>query len=197
VAVVGEADVIAVSKSALDAVMAAMPAVREGLDRFSRERLIKNLLQTSPLFVPFTKSQQGELLRRFEGHEIESGVDIIREGERGQGLFLILSGEVDVISHASTPKPVTLAHLRAGDMFGEMSLVTDQPTSATVRATTATTVLFLSREYVERLAEAVPEIQAYFEQMALNRARDNTLRSDKGAVPTEEVDVDLSDVVPI
>ncbi len=197
VAVVGDADVIAVSKTALAAVMAAVPAVREGLDRFSRERLIKNLLQTSPLFVPFTKSQQGELLRRFEGHEIEPGVDIIREGERGQGLFLILSGEVDVVSHADTAQPVKLAHLRAGDMFGEMSLVTDQPTSATVRATTATTVLFLAREYVERLAEAVPEIQAYFEQMALNRARDNTLRADKGSIPIEAIDVDLSDVVPI
>jgi CRP-like cAMP-binding protein len=197
VAVVGEADVIAVSKTALHAVMGVVPAVREGLDRFSRERLIKNLLQTSPLFVPFTKSQQGDLLRRFEGHEIEPGVDIIREGERGQGLFLILSGEVDVVSHADTAKPVALAHLRAGDMFGEMSLVTDQPTSATVRATRATTVLFLAREYVERLAEAVPEIQAYFEQMALSRARDNTLRADQGAVPTEAFDVDLSDVVPI
>jgi CRP-like cAMP-binding protein len=197
VAVVGEADVIQVSKAALQAVMAAVPAVREGLDRFSRERLIKNLLQTSPLFVPFTKSQQGELLRRFEGHEIGPGVDIIREGERGQGLFLILSGEVDVISHATSDTPAHLAHLRAGDMFGEMSLVTDQPTSATVRAMVPTTVLFLAREYVERLAEAVPEVQAYFEQLAMNRARDNSLRSDKGAVPVGEFDVDLSDVIPI
>ena len=197
VAVVGEADIIQVSKTALLAVMAVVPAVREGLERFSRERLIKNLLQTSPLFVPFTKSQQGELLRRFEGHEMEPGVDIIREGERGQGLFLILSGEVDVISHATSSIPVTLAHLRAGDMFGEMALVTDQPTSATVRATVATTVLYLAREYVERLAEAVPEIQAYFEQLALNRARNNTLRSEQGALPTEEFDVDLSDVIPI
>jgi len=171
--------------------------VREALDRFSRERLIKNLLQTSPLFVPFTKSQQGELLRKFEGHELEAGVDIVREGERGQGLFLILSGEVDVISRAASANPVQLARLRAGDMVGEMSLVTDQPTSATVRAATATTVLFLAREYVERLAEAVPEVQAYFEQLALNRARDNTLRSDKGAIPNEEFEVDLSDVVPI
>jgi hypothetical protein len=66
-----------------------------------------------------------------------------------------------------------------------------------VRAATPATVLFLAREYVERLAEAVPEIQAYFEQLALNRARDNTLRSDRGAVPSEEIEVDLSDVVPI
>ena len=120
VAVVGEADVISVSKTALMAVIAAIPSVREALDRFSRERLIKNLLQTSPLFVPFTKSQQGELLRRFEGHEIDAGVDIIREGERGQGLFLILSGEVDVLSQPAGQSPVKLAHLRAGDLFGEM-----------------------------------------------------------------------------
>jgi CRP-like cAMP-binding protein len=197
VAAVGEADVIQVSKGALLHVTASVPSVREALDRFSRERLIKNLLQTSPLFVPFTKSQQGELLRRFEGHEMEGGLDIIREGERGQGLFLILSGEVDVIAHATGPQPAKIARLRAGDLFGEMSLVTDQPTSATVRAATQTTVLFLAREYVERLGEAVPEIQAYFEQLALNRARDNTLRSDKGAVPVDEFEVDLSDVIPI
>ena len=197
VAVVGEADVIEVRKTDLMHVIAGVPSVREALDRFSRERLIKNLLQTSPLFVPFTKSQQGELLRKFEGHELEAGVDIVHEGERGQGLFLILSGEVDVISRSASATPVNLARLRAGDMFGEMSLVTDQPTSATVRAATATTVLFLAREYVERLAEAVPEVQAYFEQLALNRARDNTLRSDKGAIPSEEFEVDLSDVVPI
>jgi CRP-like cAMP-binding protein len=197
VAVVGEADVIQVSKAALLQVMLSVPSVREALDRFSRERLIKNLLQTSPLFVPFTKSQQGELLRHFEGHEMEAGVDIICEGESGKGLFLILSGEVDVITGATGPSPVTLARLRSGDMFGEMSLVTDQPTTATVRAAIPTTVLFLAREYVERLGEAVPEVQAYFEELAMNRARNNTLRMDQGAVPSEGFDVDLSDVIPI
>ena len=195
VAVVGEADVIQVSKAALLQVMLSVPSVREALDRFSRERLIKNLLQTSPVFAPFTKSQQGELLRRFEGHEMDAGVDIISEGEPGKGLFLILSGEVDVIAAAAGASPLKLARLRTGDMFGEMSLVTDQPTTATVRAATQTTVLFLAREYVERLAEAVPEIQAYFEELAMNRARDNSRRRDEGAVPTEAIDVDLSDIV--
>jgi CRP-like cAMP-binding protein len=197
VAVVGAADVIQVSKAALMHVIATVPSVRDGLDRFSRERLIKNVLQTSPLFVPFTKSQQAELLRHFEGHEMDTGVDIIREGERGQGLFLVLSGEVDVIRDAAGAAPVSLARLRAGDVFGEMALVTDQPTTATVRAAVPTTVLFLAREYVERLAKAVPEVEAYFEKLALDRARDNTLRAMQGVVPTEEIEVDLSDVVPI
>jgi CRP-like cAMP-binding protein len=195
--VVGEADVIEVRKSALLQIMLSVPSVRDALDRFSRERLIKNLLQTSPLFAPFTKSQQGELLRHFEGHEMEAGVDIISEGEPGKGLFLVLAGEVDVITGAAGPSPAKLARLRAGDMFGEMSLVTDQPTTATVRAAIPTTVLFLAREYVERLAEAVPEIQAYFEELAMNRARDNTMRREEGALPMEAVDVDLSDIVPV
>jgi CRP-like cAMP-binding protein len=197
VAVVGEADVIEVRKSALLQIMLSVPSVRDALDRFSRERLIKNLLQTSPLFAPFTKSQQGELLRHFEGHEMEAGVDIISEGEPGKGLFLVLAGEVDVITGAAGPSPAKRARLRAGDMFGEMSLVTDQPTTATVRAAIPTTVLFLAREYVERLAEAVPEIQAYFEELAMNRARDNTMRREEGALPMEAVDVDLSDIVPV
>ena len=50
---------------------------------------------------------------------------------------------------------------------------------------------------VERLADAVPEVPTYFEELALNRARDNTMRKEQGAVPTEEFEVDLSDVVPI
>jgi CRP-like cAMP-binding protein len=197
VAVVGEADIIEVRKAMLLQIMLSIPAVRDALDRFSRERLIKNLLQTSPLFAPFTKSQQAELLRHFEGHETEAGVDIITEGERGNGLFLVLSGEVDVITGAAGPSPTKIARLKTGDMFGEMSLVTDQPTTATVRAALPTTVLFLAREYVERLADAVPEVAAYFEQLAMDRARDNTLRRDRGAVPMEAVEVDLSDIVPV
>ena len=197
VAAAGEADVIGVSKAALAHVTARLPAIRAALDQFSRERLIKNLLQTSPLFVPFTKSQQGELLRRFEGLEGEAGTELITEGERGKGLFLVLAGEVEVVARADTPEAVPLARLKPGDIFGEMSLVTDQPTSATVRATVGSTVLFLRREYVERLAEAIPQVQAYFEQVALNRARDNTLRVDRGALPTEAIEVDLSDVIPV
>lgn len=194
VAAVDAADIIGISRAALMPVMSTLPAVRDGLDRFSRERLIKNLLKTSPLFLPFTKSQQGDLLRRFEGHEIEAGVDMVVEGQRGQGLFLILSGQVEVVAHAQTADPVLWARLGPGEIFGEMSLVTDQPTSATVRAVTPTSVLFLAREYVERLAAAIPEVEAYFEKVALDRARDNSLRA---AQPGREFELDVSDVIPV
>jgi CRP-like cAMP-binding protein len=94
---------------------------------------------------------------------------------------------------------VALGKLGPGDIFGEMSLVTQQPTSATVRARTRATLLFLARQYVERLAAAIPEVEAYFEQVALQRARDNTVKLAPalGAAPKEPVDVDVSDVLLI
>jgi len=56
-------------------------------------------------------------------------------------------------------------------------------------------VLFLAREYVERLAEAIPQVQAYFEQVALIARATTPCASTAGALPGEAIEVDLSDVV--
>ena len=194
---VGEADVLEVSREALDRVKDQIPAVQQALDRFARERLIRNLLATSPLFTPFTKDQQADLLRRFEGVEVDPGAEIIRQGDRGQGLYVVLSGELEVTARAAGDQagPLRLAALGAGDIFGEMSLVTSQPTMATVRALSSCNLLFLARHYVERLAAAVPEVSGYFAKVAARRAEDNTLRLGAAAVPLEPVDVDVSDAL--
>ena len=106
------------------------PGAGRALDQFARERLLKNLLATSPLFRPFNHQQQMDLVRRFEGHEIAAGTTIIREGEAGQGLFVVLAGEVEVAAARRAP----VARLRAGEVFGEMSLLGDSPTTADGRA---------------------------------------------------------------
>jgi CRP-like cAMP-binding protein len=195
VLVVGEADIIEVSREALAGVTRQIPALKQVLDRFTRERLIKNLMQTSPLFTPFTKAQQSDLLRRFEGHEVEPGMEVIRQGEPGQGLFVVLSGQLEVVAHAPAGATVPLARLGTGDICGEMSLLANQPTSASVRALTRSTVLFLAREYVERLTTAIPEIREYFQSVAVRRAQDNNLRLRGRTLPQNASEVDASDVL--
>ena len=165
VQVVGEAELLEVSRAAVGELVAAVPALAERLDRFARERLLKNLLATSPLFKPFDNHQQMELVRRFEGIDIAAGTTIIRENELGQGLFVILLGEVEVLRHGAP-----LARLRAGDLFGEMSLLDDSPTSATVRAVSPTSILFLGRDYFRRLLAALPALRKYFEDLSRARA---------------------------
>jgi CRP-like cAMP-binding protein len=191
------ADVLEVNRRTLARVTEELPVIRAVLDRFTRERLIKNLLQTSPLFTPFTPAQQSELLRRFEGHDVEPGTEVLRQGEPGVGLFVVLSGALEVLARADDGTAVPLGKLATGDIFGEMSLLTNQPASATVRASTRTTLLFLARTYVERLAVAIPEVRAYFESVAVQRARDNTLRLAGRALPSGEIEIDPSHAILI
>ena len=62
-----------------------------------------------------------------------TGQTILAEGEPGDTAFLIVSGSVEVsIGHGPTAR--TVETLKAGDVFGEMSLIDPGPRSATVRA---------------------------------------------------------------
>jgi cAMP-dependent protein kinase regulator len=192
------ATVLELEREALERVRERIPSIEIALTRFTRERLIRNLLATSPLFAPFTKEQQGQLLRRFEGVEITAGTTVIRQDEAGQGLYVILSGELEVVAHPlGAGEPVTLAQLTTGDIFGEMSLLSDRPTSAAVRARTQAALLFLPRTYVIRLVEAVPEVKGYFAGIAERRAADNDLRLGAGTLPETEVVLDDSDAILI
>jgi CRP-like cAMP-binding protein len=196
-----DATVLELDRAALDRVRASLPTIEIALARFTRERLIKNLLATSPLFTPFTREQQKQLLQRFEGNEVDAGVTVIRQGEAGQGLYIVLTGEMMVEALADPPaalaEPIPLGKLQPGDIFGEMSLLTDQPTSATVRASAPCTLLFLPRLYFDRLTDAIPEVKRYFATVAQRRANDNSTRLYAGALPEETVELDDSDGILI
>jgi len=187
---------IEIDRQALEAATAKAPGVKVALDRFARERLIRNLLATSPLFTPFSKDQQAELLRRFEGLEIDPEVAVIEQDRPGAGLYVVLSGELEVSARPPDGSaPVRLGALGTGDIFGEMSILGDQPTSATVRATSPTTLLFLAKDYVQRLRAAIPEVDAYFTQVAAQRSSDN--RQHFGASGLPDVVIDLDDSEPV
>jgi CRP-like cAMP-binding protein len=130
--------------------------------------------------------QQRDLLRRFTSHDVANGTIVINEGEEGRGLFVVLAGELDVSRRAADGQTVPLAGLKPGDVFGEMSIVRNAPTAATVVATRPTTVLFLAREYVQRIVAGVPEIRSYLEALAEDREIDNQLALGEDETPADE-----------
>jgi CRP-like cAMP-binding protein len=172
---VGEADLLEAGRASIAALADELSAVAEALHGFTRERLLANLMATSPLFRPFTRTQQRDLLRRFTSHDVAPATVIINEGEEGRGLFVVLSGELEVARPSVAGAPVALGTLKPGDVFGEMSLLRGGPTTATVTSARPSTVLFLAREYVARVVAAVPEIRSYLEALAENREVDNQL----------------------
>jgi len=125
-------------------------------------------------------------LRRFTSHDVAPGTIVINEGEDGRGLFVVLSGELDVSRRAADGSSVPLAGLKPGDVFGEMSIVRNARTAATVVATRPSTVLFLAREYVTRMVAGVPEIKSYLEALAEDREIDNQLLLGEDDAPSDE-----------
>ncbi len=175
VAVVGEADLLEITREALAGIAGELAQVAAALDKFTRERLLKNLVATSPIFRPFSRVQQLDLLRRFTGHDAAPDTTIIRQGDEGRGLFVVLTGEVEVTKRDEVGIEVPVATLKAGEAFGEIALVRGTPATATVTAARQSTVLFLGRDYFVRLLQAVPEIRQYFEQLTEDRLMETQL----------------------
>jgi len=115
---------------------------------------------------------------------------VIEEGEDGTGLFVVLRGEV-AIQRAGQE----IARLGPSELFGEISLLRREPTSATVRARKGgAQLLFLHRDYFERLIAAFPELRAYFEGLSdarLTDLRSQVPESNPPASAGEEIDVEL------
>jgi CRP-like cAMP-binding protein len=171
VQVMDEADLLEIDSAGLATMASDLQPVAEALDRFTRERLLNNLMATSPLFRPFSRKQRLDLLRRFTGHEVQPDTVVINEGDEGRGLYVVLSGEVEVTKDQDGEQ-VLLATLKAGDVFGEISLIKGYPATATVRTVRRSTILFLDRVYFKRLVDALPEVHAFFDNLSEERLHD-------------------------
>ncbi len=180
-----DCDLLEFDRHALAAASRDVGTIAAALDQFTRERLLNNLLATAPLFRPLDRRQRLDLIRRFTAHDVAAGVTVLDEGTPGRGLFVLLSGEVDVSKRDGHSK-VLLATLGPGEVFGEISLVQEEPTTASVTAATQSTVLFLSREIFHRLVEAVPEIGDYVRELGEERLMDTRLLLE-AAVDEEEM----------
>ncbi|HSK00864.1 MAG TPA: cyclic nucleotide-binding domain-containing protein, partial [Kofleriaceae bacterium] len=186
VACTTEVDLLEVGRQSLASLADELGAVAEALHAFTRERLLGNLMATSPLFRPFSRMQQRDLLRRFTSHDVAPGTVVIHEGEEGRGLFVVLSGDLDVSRRTADGAVVPLGTLKTGDVFGEMALLRNARTTAMVVAQRPATVLFLAREYVVRIVAAVPEIRSYLEALAEDREIDNQLALGEDEAPADE-----------
>ncbi len=88
-----------------------------------------------------------------EMREVAAGKELFREGEQGDGLFLVVAGEIDIIKRGPRGDR-SLAKLGAGGVLGEMSLVTYDARSATGRATVDSRVLRVPAQGFRKLLES-------------------------------------------
>ncbi|NIS78938.1 MAG: cyclic nucleotide-binding domain-containing protein, partial [Anaerolineales bacterium] len=83
---------------------------------------------------------------------------LVREGEPGDTMFVIISGEVSIIQNHGTPHETLINTIAEGDCFGEMALFEDKPRANTVRTNTDAKFLVLGKREFEETMKAYPQI---------------------------------------
>lgn len=114
-------------------------------------------LSEIPFFNQLPAEEVAALVPAIMHRSYAEGTTIIRQGEPGDSLFVVESGRVAIEDFVRGERIATLG---PGDVFGEMSLVTGEPRSATAVAESATTVWLLLKEDFDRLISNSPHLAA-------------------------------------
>ncbi|HUF23811.1 MAG TPA: mechanosensitive ion channel family protein [Vicinamibacterales bacterium] len=155
-----------------------------GPDRTALQQERERVLASVDLFGTLTGEQRAGLAEATVMRTYGDGEAIVRQGEPGDSMYVVCSGRMCVVVE---PERSEVATLDRGEYFGEMSLLTGDPRSATVIARGETVVLELTAEQFRRLAEEHP---AAIEQVALaaslRREQLDQLRASAGAARQAE-----------
>ncbi len=119
--------------------------------------LKRRLLRHAPIFRPFPEEAIKSLCQQMRQHYFLPGQIIVERGERGDSLFVIAEGCVSIVVGPPNGADHEVARLGAGEVFGEMALLTGQPRTATVQAITTTTVYEITKPAIAPLFDEHPE----------------------------------------
>jgi len=121
-------------------------------------RLGEEPTRTIPLFAGLRPSQARVVVLMGEVRVFGPGEHVIRQGEAGNEMYVLLSGRADVLIGDETKQPV--AHLDRGDVCGEMGLVRHHVRGADVVAASAVEVLAVNERFLRRIQRRYPRIAA-------------------------------------
>ena len=111
-----------------------------------------DVLGAIPLFASLSKRHRRKLLRGMRVFDYEPGHAIVRQGDEGETMFVVLEGEARVVRRGRT-----VGRLFAGDVFGEVSGFDTRPRTATVQTVTQTTCLALHRDELRKILADEPK----------------------------------------
>ncbi|MBX2811329.1 MAG: cyclic nucleotide-binding domain-containing protein [Myxococcales bacterium] len=145
-----DAKIFELSRELLEDLIGHYPTVATAVRNFYRQRLLATAMATHPLFLPFSLEARRVLMEQFKSRSFAEGEVILEEAKRGSGLYLLLHGRV-LVSKVVADEEIVLAELKPGDLFGEISLLTNTPISATITAMEEAFVLRLSKKRFDEL----------------------------------------------
>ncbi|HSB61543.1 MAG TPA: cyclic nucleotide-binding domain-containing protein [Vicinamibacteria bacterium] len=123
----------------------------------------------SPLFRDFSVDEMVAVIHGLNLLSFKRGDVILREGDAGDSLYMLTSGMVRAFRKDGSGRQVRLADLREGAFFGEGSILTGGPRTATVAALTPCELLELDRSTLDSIRRTHPRVWDVLEEFARKR----------------------------
>lgn len=122
------------------------------------------------LFQGFNREEFVDLVSKLSLRHFEEDTIVVKEGDPGDSMFIVVVGEVRVLTRDSHNAEVVLGNLREGDFFGEIALLTGKPRTATIITNTDTELLELTRADYENIVTRYPRVKEVMTEFHEQRA---------------------------
>jgi CRP-like cAMP-binding protein len=133
---------------------------------------LMDVISKIPFFTPLQETEREELAEDATMHVFNPGEMIIREGDPGRSVYIVLDGRVKVFTRDDGGKELPLATLGVGQFFGEMSLVSGKPRSSSVVALELSVLVELSYPSMAKVIEQNLAVKEVLEEYHKVRRQD-------------------------
>jgi len=129
-----------------------------------------DLIRKVPLFARCSRAELKEIALLADEIDLHEGKEMTREGAPGREFFVLLDGTADVKKNRRRVNT-----LGPGDFFGEIALVSREPRTATVIATSPVRALVITDRSFRRLLDDAPQVQTKVMEAMAQRLAHETL----------------------
>jgi small-conductance mechanosensitive channel/CRP-like cAMP-binding protein len=133
---------------------------------------IEGLLERVSVFSSLSEDVQTQIAERSEIIEYGAGEFIVRQGDQGDSLYIIRTGLCGVFIRKHGEHERRIATIDSGGFFGEMSLLTGEPHTATVRAMEDTSVIIIDKENFSNILTENPSISVQLGEILAQRQKE-------------------------
>ncbi len=123
------------------------------------------LLTKFPIFESLKESDVKKLVPMLKMKKFPRGASIIKKGDPGSNLYIILAGKAEVL----VDDGISIGFMERGEVFGEISLLIGTPAGATIKVVSTVTVLLIYGKDFKRVLNMFPSLQMYFARLLAKR----------------------------
>lgn len=133
------------------------------------------LLSQFPIFQSLDEADIKKLIPMLKLKKFPKGATLLKKGDPGTNLYIILSGKAEVLMDDG----ITLRVMERGEVFGEISLLIGTPVGATIRVGEVVTVLMIYGKDFKKVLRMFPTLQMYFARLLAERLAKTNVERDE------------------